>query len=94
MLMQRRVASQNRITGSETIPSKVGAWTEVVGTLEDVANDSITVLCTSRITLSLKIKDFRRLKHSLHLGQSMAVLTLDDGTVRVRVLNEGSSKKL
>ncbi len=92
--MQRQVWDRHRRRGSETIPSKVGAWTEVIGIVKDVADESMTLLCTSRITLPLRIEDFRRLKHSLRPGQSVAVLTLDDGTVRVRVLNEGSSKEL
>lgn len=72
--------------------AKTAPWNEVVGTVEDVGDDSVTLLCTRKVTLRIRAEDLRKILHLLRLGALVGVLVLEDGSVRVRVVAKGASK--
>jgi len=72
----------------------IQTWSEVVGTVINRSSDSVTLLCKGRITLQINYEELSRWSNLLLLGTLVAILTLDDGSVRVRILDqkEGAGK--
>ena len=70
---------------SKNVPQYVlDPWTEVVGTLVDVLEDSVTIATTHEYTLSIGRQELDRSSQKLKRGSLIGVLQLPDGSVRVR----------
>jgi len=65
------------------------AWTEIVGTVDEVGDGFITL----RIAYTIRIPkgELAKWAHQLRKGSRVGILFMDDGRIRVRVLDEGST---
>lgn len=67
-----------------------GPWTETVGRLKEVSDESIT-LEVSHIICASK-EDLAKLKHRLVKGSYVGILVLDNGSIRVRQIPDGEEE--
>ena len=69
----------------KSVPQDVlDPWTEVVGTLIDVHEDSITICTTHEYTLPIEPQELKRRAEELKRGPLIGILQMPDGSVRVR----------
>jgi len=73
----------------EVIKIAPGPWSEYLGTVDVVDEDSIILLCTQRIKIHVPHHIIRRWRHLLRKGSRIAILKLDDGSLRLRRLPVG-----
>jgi len=61
-------------------------WTEIVGTVDEVGDGFITL----RIAYTIRIPkdELAKYAHQLRKGSRVGILFMDDGRMRVRVLDE------
>ncbi len=59
-------------------------WTEVVGTLVDVLEDSVTISTTHEYTLPIGHHDLDKYSQEMKKGSLIGILQMPDGSVRVR----------
>lgn len=59
-------------------------WTELVGVVESVSNGEVTMTSTRKYRVKLSDELLAKYGHLLHPGRSVAILTLEDGSVRIR----------
>ena len=71
-----------------------GAWTEAVGTVKEIDESSVSLLCTRKITLRLGKENLAKWKHLLVKGSLIGILKLDDGSFRVRLVESESPTKV
>jgi len=69
------------------VSNKTPPWTEVVGMVEFVSNNEITLVCRRKYHVKLSDAELARHGHLLQPGKCVVLLILDDGTVRVRRLD-------
>lgn len=64
-----------------TIPQ----WTEIIGLVEEIENNFLTIICsrTVRIPIGKSVLASKQIKK----GSKIGVLTLDEGRVRIRLLD-------
>jgi len=73
---------------SKAIPrTKLNPWTEVRGTVAHVCDDSLTISTTQRHTLLIGREELARWSPVLRKGSHVGVLLLDDGSIRVRLID-------
>jgi len=63
---------------------EITAWSEVLGVVESVSNDELILASEAKYRLKLSHAVIARHKHLLRVGRSLAILVLDNGTVRIR----------
>jgi hypothetical protein len=68
-------------------------WTEIVGTIESVADDKVTIDCLRRVTVKADGSTLAKLIHLLQPGMCVGILILEDGTVTVRQFNSENGPK-
>ena len=77
-------------SGSE--PSRVkDSYTEVIGNLEEVGEDYITL--SSLREYIIHTRQGEPARWLLKRGSKVAILLLDDGAIRVRILDEKTTKR-
>jgi|Deesub1362A_J573_1020465.scaffolds.fasta_scaffold00413_16 hypothetical protein len=65
---------------------RVGLWTEVIGTVDEVGGDFVVLKVA--YTLHISREEVSRWIHRLRKGSRVGILFMDNG-IRVRVLDEG-----
>lgn len=85
--MGGRSSAQNREQYGKSVKTAFShqsnePWTETVGWLKEVSDESITLDVSHVIRVSKE--DLARLKRRLVKGSRVGVLVLDDGSIRVR----------
>lgn len=63
-------------------------WSEVVRRIEEVGDDFVTLTFVTKHRLSLPQSEISRWKEKLLVGSRVAIVMLDDGSTRVRSLEE------
>ncbi len=63
-------------------------WTEYVGRVVEVNNDSVTLECVSVFSISLTMDSIELWKTLLKKGGRVGILALDDGSIRVRQIHD------
>jgi hypothetical protein len=76
--MKSRESLMEHTTGETLIP-----WTEYVGKVIDIANNTIILRVIRHIPIILPV-DFFRKSQSIKKGQQIGILMLDDGSIRIR----------
>ncbi len=62
-------------------------WTEIVGTLVDMDEDSVTIATTHEYTLPIEPHELKRCAAELKRGSPIGILLLPDGSLRVRSIS-------
>ena len=83
-----RTLGKEGITAHRLIP---GPWTEVVGIVEEVLEDSLILSLKKEYVIHVRDDELKRWKHVLRKGSRVGILFLDDGGVRVRSLDGGEA---
>jgi len=67
--------------------SLIGYWSEVVGTIEEVGESEVVMSFTrerERCVIPVRGDELRRWKNDLKVGSHVAILLLNNGTIRIR----------
>jgi hypothetical protein len=68
-------------------------YDEVIGTVVDIASDSVTLDCTRRVTIRCPAESIRSVQKAVRLGSTVAILSLGGDEVRARKVLGGSTCK-
>lgn len=83
--MSDRASDQLEETNLEEIADvSLIPWTECVGKIIDVTDDRITLQATWQISICITPDVLKKSKKILRKGDSVGILILDDGSIRVR----------
>ena len=63
-------------------------WTEVVGTVNELVEDTVVVSSSQRFVVHLREEDSVKLSTLLHKGSRVGILLLDDLSIRLRILDD------
>jgi hypothetical protein len=73
------------ITGtSNKEVSFLNPWTEYVGKVLDVNEGSVTIESIQQISIPISAEILGKFKEAVQKGNDIAVLALDDGSIRIR----------
>jgi len=67
---------------------RITPWTEIIGLVEEIKGDYITLRCSRRVRVPIPLIKLDPLWELIEEGAEIAVLTLDDGRVRIRLIDK------
>jgi hypothetical protein len=74
------------ITGASTkeeVPF-LSPWTEYAGKVLDANEGSVTIESIHQISIPISIETLSKFKQAVQKGNDIAILALDDGSIRIR----------
>jgi len=71
----------------------IGDWHETIGIVTSISSDSVTVRSTRNTVLRIRKEDLSKWSHLLQPGKTVAILKMDDGSIRVRVLDQAQRRE-
>ena len=66
----------------------IGEWYEAIGVVMSISNSSVTLRSMREITLRIGEEEMSKWSHLLQPEKKVAILKMDDGSIRVRVLDQ------
>jgi|GEM_PF-3055616 hypothetical protein len=66
----------------------LGPWNEVIGKVEKIDYDSITLKCLRTVTIQIPPDTIEAWRRTLHSGSKIGVLMLNDGKFKVRTIRD------
>ena len=87
--MSKKATSPSRQVDSLVL----SPYDEVIGTVVDIASDSVTLDCTRRVAIRCSAESVKSVQKAARFGSTVAILSLGGDEVRARKVLGGSTCK-